>query len=439
MQTFFCFFIMAAIPLSLRLFKIPRWSPAYVFCLFWWAQFAVCYLLFPNTPWSDVSALFFMACSVAVIVGFRLSYNGSAACKLRRAKLSNEKAYLLGINYDSAKTLIVIFTILGFIYAVQSVSKYGFSLKSFFDVDTLLQMNNKIATARYDGSAESTGILNQVLLSFTYVAPMAGGCFYPYAVSKTDKLVCFVTFIPELIVLLSQNLKAGFVACIIFWLSGFLVSKIRIQGKIRIPFATLIKAGLIICVVVLVLMSTMVFRTGKIDDQTFGIVQRKFINYLFGHVGAIDYWINNNMLQSQLTLGGQTFIGITRYLGFSDRSQGIYIDNYVGTDLSTNVFTYFRGIYQDFGLIGSIIFFLTLGIVMGYAYKRLIHRYSGRPFAETILVVTYSFSLFVFVSIFSYASFLVAFALFFIFSYFMYSPNINFAIGLPRFKFSHRK
>ena len=431
MQTFFCFLLMATIPLTIRLLKVPRWSPAYIFCLFWWVQFAISYVLYPNTPWSPVSSLYFVLCSLSVIIGFKINNKGIRFVSQPRM----QETY--NINYSSAKQLIKLFTVLGVAYAVLSIRRYGFSLRSFLDVNTLLQMNNQIAVARYGGTAESAGIFNQILLSFTYAAPMAGGCFYPYARTKSEKRLCFVTFVPEIIVLFSQNLKAGFIGCIIFWLSGFLTSMIRKQGSIKVPFKTFVKIGTVIVAVVIVLMTTMVLRIGTINSRTIGIVRRKFINYLFGHVGAIDDWINTNFLHSDLTLGGQTFIGISRYLGYSDRTQGIYLDNYNGPDLSTNVFTYFRGVYQDFGIVGSLIFFLIIGLIMGYTYRRLVNREIGRPFSEMLLVLTYAFSLYYIVSIFSYASFIVAFALFYLYSYSVYSGYTK--VIFPKIKIVLRK
>ena len=411
MRTIMCFLLVLVVPLVIKLFSVPRWSPAYLFCVFWWLQFAVCYIVFPNTPWSVVTALFIVLCCLAVSGGFSSVYyrrNGVAGFVEHTDNLQE-----LHINTIAAKQLIIIFILLGFLYSLMQVAKYGFSLRSFFDLSTLLKMNNQIARQRYSGTAESAGIVNQILLSFTYVAPMAGGSFFPYAESKKDKLLCILTFVPELMVLFSQNLKAGFIACFIFWVSGFIVSNIRRYGKVNLSAKAISRIIIIMAIAVLGLMSTMVLRIGSINSGTVETVLKKFINYMFGHVGAIDDWINTNLFYSDYSLGGQTFIGVSRYLGFSDRTQGIYNDNYIGPDLRTNVFSYFRGLFQDYGFWGSILFLLIVGVIMGYSYKLVRGSYTNKPFMDTVLLITYSFTLYFIVSIFSYASYIVAFVLFY--------------------------
>ena len=228
-------------------------------------------------------------------------------------------------------------------------------------------------------------------------------------------------------------MKAGLIASTIFWLAGFLVSTLRKKGSIRLSFRTVVKTLVILAVGGVILLTSMVLRIGSISGSTIAIAAKKFINYAFGHVGAIDDWLNTNLLQSNLTLGGQTFIGISRYLGYSDRAQGIYAEYYVGETLSTNVYTYFRGIYQDYGLIGSALFFVALGLIMGYVYKKAgSHQRQGASVAGMILALTYAWSLYYIVSLFSYVSFIVAFVLFCVFLSLAYSERCR--VSLPRLR-----
>ena len=195
MTTIICFALMTTIPLSLVLFKIPKWSPAFVFGLFWWAQFSVCYVGFSNMPWSPVSAAYIALCSLSVVIGFRMTFGKGTAC------IAPETRSIPAVNYPFAKSAIVCFIVLGMTYALVSMRRYGYSIRSLFNLKTLLQMNNQIAVARYSGTAESAGLVGQILLSFTYAAPLAGGSFFPYARTKPEKILCFLTLLPELIVL----------------------------------------------------------------------------------------------------------------------------------------------------------------------------------------------------------------------------------------------
>lgn len=425
MQTFVCFLLMAFIPLFLRLLRIPRWSPAYVFSLFWCVQFVISYIIFPNTPWSPMSALYLLICCVSLLIGFILTYISNKQNVITTEYPNKDicNPDVESINTRSAKRIILLFIIIGIGYSVYSVRKYGFSLNSFFHVDTLSAMNNQIALARYTGTGINSGLIAQFFLTFVYAAPLAGGSFFPYAVSKKEKVLCFATFLPEMMILLSHNTKAGFAGCVIFWISGYFVSCIRKNGKINIKPKTLVVFGILIIVILLLFFGTMLLRKGSITPGTIIDVQKKFWNYFFGHNAAMDDWINNNLFNSDFSLGDQTFIGITRYLGGSDRVQGVYTDVYIGPDLRTNIFSYFRGVVQDYGFIGSVIFFLFFGCVMGFFYRKIRYGTGKRIVSEIILALAYAFSLFCFVSLFSYTSFVFAFVIFGIYLFFTKSAT----------------
>lgn len=58
------------------------------------------------------------------------------------------------------------------------------------------------------------------------------------------------------------------------------------------------------------------------------------------------------------SFGAMTFLGISNVLGVVQRVQGVYTA-LLGT--SSNVYTVFRGIVEDFGIIGGIIFISLQG------------------------------------------------------------------------------
>ena len=328
------------------------------------------------------------------------------------------------INYNGAKKLIMLFTLLGSVFTFVMLARYGFTVSYFTNIDSLLEMNHQIAVSRYTGEgADLVSIFNRVVLSLVYAAPLAGGAFFPYAQGRGEKLLCIVTFLPSLLVVFSQNTKATLIACVIFWFSAFLGATIRRKGSLTFNLKGIVQGLLISVIVGATLFLSMLLRIGVINATTIETVEQKFLRYALSHVLAIDSWIDLNIFKSDLTMGEQTFIGITRYIGFTTRSQGVYSDVFYGDGFSTNVFTYFRGIYQDFGFIGSFIFFFILGMLMGYVYKKLYQNPIAKPSTEAILVLLYSFSLYYIVSLFSYASFILAFVIFFLYLKILRTPR----------------
>jgi len=416
--------IITLMMLSFKLFRIPKWSPVYIFCLFWWLQFSVCYFLFRETSWSIATAFYIMFCGIAAQIGFWVS-NSKQGIEhgwiLSNRNMSEDCIY----NIKKARILIMIYISLGLVYAIISLRRYGFSINAFMNVDSLFSMNNEIATSRYTGSSSTGSMVLQLLLTFVYFAPLAGGYHHVFSFEKKDKILSILVFIPEMFVLFSANMKSGFIGCIVFWISGYLVAKFRMNAKICFSFKQIITVVLVIALVIMILLSTMVLRIGTINSNVIQIVINKFENYAFGHVAAVDDWLDSAFGHSDLLLGTQTFIGITRYIVHSSRVQGIYQEFYIGSELKTNIFSYFRGIFADFGSVGSVVFFLTFGFLCGGAINRVIVKKNKAYISELILVMEYAFSLYFIVSIFSYMSFVLTFVLFFIHSMLCQKTSIS--------------
>ena len=135
-----------------------------------------------------------------------------------------------------------------------------------------------------------------------------------------------------------------------------------------------------------------------------------------GHLPAFDIWFDRQpLLSTDLTCGGKFFMGITNYLGIVERKSGIY-DEFVDISLygdQTNVYTIFRILIEDFGIIGTLIFFLLLGYFAQRMYinVRTLRRYKS---SLTFIVAFYFLTSWSFVtSVFVYTSYIVMFFLFY--------------------------
>lgn len=392
-------------------------SPIKVFVYFWGIQIILCLILFGDTViWNYTGLIWIMvllmACNFISVITVRKIARGYVV----NGKSKTNKFQPFQIKYKISNIFLVLLILVGLLYAALLIQKYGFSIRNLFNLGTLLEMNNSIAVQRYTGESE-IGFVNKLLLVFVYAAPMCGGYALVFAQDTKSRLLSVLTFLPELVVLLTENTKAPMIGCVIFFVSGWLVANLAKYGQIRKFKLKTIMLALVLGIGLFGLLAlTMMLRVGRWDWSAFILVQNKMANYIFGHIPAFDNWFGNNLGNLPYSFGLQTFIGIFSFLGVSLRTQGIYIDNYVGGALATNVYTYLRGIVEDFGVVGSVIFLLIFLAFINNAYKRMTR---GRHSIvnQVVLVMGYSFILYYIVSLFSYNSFILAFVLFAVYLY----------------------
>lgn len=392
-------------------------SPIKVFVYFWGIQIILCLILFGDTViWNYTGLIWIMvllmACNFISVITVRKIARGYVANG--KSKVKKFQPFL--IKHKLSNIFLIILILVGLLYAAMLIQKYGFSIRNLFDLSKLLEMNNSIAVQRYSGTSES-GVASKLLLIFVYAAPMCGGYSLFYAEDKRTVVLSIMTFIPELIVLLTENTKAPMIGCVIFFVSGWLVANMAKNGQIKkFKFKTVVIALTVAIGLVALLAMTMMLRLGRWDLNAYATVQTKMANYAFGHIPAFDNWFGNNLGDLPYSFGLQTFVGIFSFIGISARNQGIYLDNYVGGALATNVYTYFRGLVEDFGVVGSILFLLLILAFINSSYKKL-SRGRNTIMNQVILMIGYSFILFPYVSLFSYNSFILAFVLFAVYLY----------------------
>lgn len=392
-------------------------TPNKVFVYIWGIQIVLCMILFGNSiMWHYYGLLWLLVLfSICSLISITTISNDNSVEETRIGSHFSEYTRYQ-VNVDLSNKFLIVLILLGLFYAARLIWQNGFSIRSLFDLNTLLEMNNTIAEQRYLGNS-TTGIINKILLIFVYSGPMCGGYALVFAREKKERIVAFSTMIPEIFILFTENTKAPFIGCIIFFISSWLVGNMVRYGKIKKINVKLILITLLGGLATFGLFTiVMMLRIGSWDMATYRIVQIKLSNYIFGHIPAFDDWFNNNIQNYNYAYGSKTFIGLFDLLGFSSRTQGIYQEVFVGGGLITNVYSYFRGIIEDFGIFGGQFFVILTIAISTWAYRQLAKR-KINTMNQIILMIGYCFIMFFMVSIFSYNSFLFAFL---IFSFYLY-------------------
>ncbi|HFR3367804.1 TPA: oligosaccharide repeat unit polymerase, partial [Streptococcus suis] len=134
--------------------------------------------------------------------------------------------------------------------------------------------------------------------------------------------------------------------------------------------------------------------------------------YAFGHVQAFDIWLQTYLSSKpELGLGTNTFLAFSSILGLQDKKQGIYA---FISGSSTNVFSQFRALISDFGIVFSLFIVLLLGLVLNILNDNLINS-SGRVsvFQQVFYISILFYLLYFIVSPWAYMTFVAAFIIFY--------------------------
>lgn len=396
--------------LSLLLNK--RFSPPQVFSVFWGVQllFSVFFLgRFINFSYKGLLYVLFL-CISFLLGSLIIKGGGGGKCsrKLRTHRVTK---------------LLVILIALAMAYPLISLSQNGFSLSSMFDIELLLEMSSEMSSNRYLETNKTT-ILSQVLLVFSYLAPLYGGYCYPLFENKLKK-ICLLTIFPSIVGALAQGVKMGFMTSVLLFLIGVVVSSASNNIKIVLNARKLLYIFIGGTIISSFLYLTMMFRIGQIDDNAKDIVNQKITSYTLGHLPCFDSWFSRHDFENEdLRYGIRTFYAISNFLGIEKREQGIYQERVDfgknGFEGESNVYTAFRPLLEDFGLLGGLLFIFFMGSISRLCILNML-RHHNAFLSETILCSIYAYVLWSYVtSFYSYFSYIVAFLFFYILLHFTY-------------------
>lgn len=274
-------------------------------------------------------------------------------------------------------TLLVGLALLKWIY---EVSINGFDISDFMSLDSLAAMNNYLAVERYSGD----GIVNpfvQILSIAVYTAPLCGGFAYHFRVTQIQRIISIGSIMPAFLVTLTQNTKNSLVgSCLLFFTGIILGYYCKHHYWPKMDFKKIYLFIFFIFLFLIVMIFSMMLRIGDISTSTLLIVMEKMIIYAFGNVQSFDIWFSNYSAYEETTYGMMTFLGIADWLGIAERIQGVYVA-LPGT--SSNVFTAFRGLITDFGILGSIIYISLSGFILGISVNSI--RHSINPYISIFL------------------------------------------------------
>jgi oligosaccharide repeat unit polymerase len=296
----------------------------------------------------------------------------------------NKQLTLLKFNSGFLRYSFYVSIFLSFVFSSYLVLSNGFDLASFGS--NFIETSARYAALRGNESLEY-GLTGTLSIFFTYFSALLGGIVSYFKTSSRKKFFCFLlAVLPSLFVMLSQSSKLIFMVAIIFYMASTVLMKIVSSSHSLFNFSGGIKIAAIGLLILPLILIAFTSREGYNNFDTTGealdILLPAINSYLFGSLYAFSDFFSYYFGMASTSVytieyynfGYYSFKSIfDSFGGTKVFPPGFYSDNYDFKGiLSTNIFTFFRGLIQDFGLVGSLLFMYFFGFIFHFSFYRLL-------------------------------------------------------------------
>jgi oligosaccharide repeat unit polymerase len=225
----------------------------------------------------------------------------------------------------------------------------------------------------------------QTFLVFHYTGPILGGMLFAGGALKGNRRwMALLPFVGPATLAIIYAGRTALGAPVLFWFAGFVaVSTLRIHGRVPLfsPKAMLI-AGAVAAILIIIGVGIQHLRnvkeqsadlfdlTASYDKASIEGVSDEWPRFrfaVFGNVYSFSHYFERVWdYPAELQWGAVWFMGPLKLFNIAPRHT--YEGFYVEWGIVSNVYTMFRGPIEDFGLAGSLLWWLALGILVGRAY-----------------------------------------------------------------------
>jgi oligosaccharide repeat unit polymerase len=253
----------------------------------------------------------------------------------------------------------------------------GFSLELLF-LDWVAT-SSSYATNRSLNDAYEYGIVGQLSTFFPiFVSAVGGVLSSSFCSFKKKCLYFFLSMFPAILFMISHSSKIIFLYSLFFYGAVFISFKIFKGHKISISKRIMKLAFTIGLLILPIILFSFTLREGSNEGLSFALLPTIF-SYAYGSIFAFsDFFLfyvgidsqSNYIVEGTFTLGYYSFKSVFDLFGGTKVfPPGYYFDFYNYNDyIQTNIFTLFRQLIQDFGVIGSLIFVFIVGTIVNVSY-----------------------------------------------------------------------
>jgi len=347
--------------------EVGTWLQPAAFFPLWWCFAGISPLILaPHEPVGTNAIVWLMAASVAVSLG-GIAGNGGLRSRMlvRYQPATDRELRIFG-------AVLVVSIVFGTISNMAYLTGSGIPLTEVLDIERLVVVSNQLYVARYaETGVASPPAISQALLPFVYLAPAVGGVLFILRKERLWKTLCLFSFVPAIIVTILQTTKAAVIFSLVLWLSGYFAARIRFGRLSVFTWPHLIIAAALALVVTVFFFAVGLARMASTDIALLNIVLVKLVTAAFGHMTVFSQWLAEYTSQPLDPGFGQvTFAGPLELFGYQQRIPGIFsnvIELIAGE--SSNVYTAFRPLIQDFSIPGALVVLALVGFAGGTGFR----------------------------------------------------------------------
>src|ERR1700682_4934033 len=348
-------------------------------------------------------AVFWILFSAAAVAGG--SWLGIAMAVGSSTAFRSER---LGVRWPGLPLLVIALSVLGLAVVPVLLHSVGRGLDVFLSFKALSQMGSDFYIASVAHSYREP-MLARVLMVAIYLGAWFGGLLLGNARSWIYRLVAFLPLFSGSAVAIVLTTRAAVLYPLVLIGGGYVAARVGQPGNLFNRRQGLVAVGILSLLLIFGVLLSAVRSGYSQPSQIAGLVDPFRLDAL-GYLGVFSSWLHHGQT-GHVTLGQYSFAGIFELLGLKARSPGLYPQIFLGdTGRLSNLSTIFRGLIQDFGLIGSTLLLAAVGWFAGFAYARV---RDGNLIFISVLAAFYATVLLSFiVNLFTYNSLLVAWLLF---------------------------
>jgi oligosaccharide repeat unit polymerase len=333
----------------------------------WWMLAAIIPLIAASEePVAPVAVAWIIVACLTVSIAAVAGNGGLATRRLGHPR----EVSRFELSILSWPTLVA--TILGLFSSIAFALASGVTLADMLDVQKLVVVSNQMYVARYaEIGAPPPPRLSQALLPFVYLAPALGGMVFVIRKEWRWKIVALASVMPAVAVTMLQTTKAAVLFSGTLWLSTYFAVRLRL-GKLKIVTRGHVTTGVVAgAIVTIFFFAVGLARMASTDASLLALVRVKLVTAAFGHMSVFSSWFTDYLHQApNPTLGAYTFAGPLEMMGLKQRVPGIFgnvVELIAGE--TSNIYTGFRPLIQDFTIPGAIGILAVLGFVGGASYR----------------------------------------------------------------------
>ncbi len=368
---------------SMRALSGTWLQPSAFFALWWCFAGILPLILAPNEPVGPNAIAWLIVSSMAVSAGAAAGNWGFRTRLIARSSTATDRETRL------FAIILIAAIVLGIGSNVAFVAGSSVSLSEVLDIEKLVVVSNQLYIQRYaETGAPPPPPFSQALLPFVYLAPAVGGILFVLTREIRWKLLALASFIPAVAVTVLQTTKAAVLFSMVLWFSTYFATRLRFGNLAVFTRGHILVAGLVGATVTAFFFAVGLARMASTDTSLLNVVLVKLLTSAFGHMTVFSQWLAEYWREPfGPSMGKVTFAGPLEMLGYSQRIPGLFdsvVDLMAGE--SSNIYTGFRPLIQDFTIPGALVILVLLGFIGGTGFRLVA---AGRWSAVPLLIIAY--------------------------------------------------